>query len=133
MRPPFQIILLAANALIALGLAALVPSSIGLAVVRTSGAWIIAQLFLLWALVAGWSLYARRDHWRTWRPQWGELGLIVGASLFVISRDPVGFKVTMDELMLAATAMSLHFGRSPEAITRGYELQGVFEAVVKSL
>lgn len=53
-------------------------------------------------------------------------GIIVICSIFLLTREPYGFKVTMDELVLVATSMGMHFDRLSNAVMRGYEVQSVY-------
>jgi len=53
--------------------------------------------------------------------------LVLVAGVFLITREPSAFKVTMDELVLMATSMSMHYGRISSAVVRGFEVGGVFQ------
>jgi hypothetical protein len=103
-------------------------------VARHSAPWLqltILALFagFLWRVIP-WSAATPRALWQ--KSRWGMV-LIALCAAFIVSREPADFKITNDELVLAATAMELHFGREPTVLWRGYEVMGVFEDLGKYL
>jgi len=96
-------------------------------IVRASSVYVVAGLFAL--LVWFVSKTFPRD-WLWWknllhRHRWGVVCVLV-VSMFLITREPEGFKVVSDEVILAASAMGLHFDCDPAVVVRGHELLGVF-------
>jgi len=62
-----------------------------------------------------------------WKDQCGPAGLIGLCWILLIVHDPFGFKILMDEAMLAGTAMSMHFEKIAIVPMRGHDIQGAFE------
>lgn len=96
-------------------------------VIKNWGTWWMAGIFVAWACLA-WHEGRRSGvfFWKHWRAGWRPALLITGCTLFLLTREPFGFKVTMDELVLGLSAMSMHFGRVASAVMRGFEVQGFF-------
>ncbi len=69
--------------------------------------------------IPGWS--------QTWWDHRGAIGLIGLCWVLLIVHDPFGFKILMDEAMLAGTAMSMHFEKIAIVPMRGHDIQGAFE------
>ena len=93
-----------------LGFFAFSPSQ-ALDVVRYGGYWIIALTFVLFLV----SLiqYLRRE-WTRFRREdidWVRWILTIVATVLLLIHEPHGFKVLMDEFVLAATSMSMHMNR----------------------
>lgn len=102
------------------------------ALLTKAGVWIMAAWFAAWLLAGGWM-------WRNRTPgqhaadrprvSISSLALIACASGFLLTREPFGFKVAMDEYVLASTAMNMHFERLASGVIRGYEIHGFFQGV----
>lgn len=104
----------------------LVPTDAGVASVGRFGYWSVLASFLLFigALSA-----AVRSEWRTHTLQrtdgWCILGLW-GLSLALLMHTEWAFRVTMDEVVLLGTSMSMHLEREAFVPVRGYEIDGAF-------
>jgi hypothetical protein len=110
----------------------LVPDSMALEVVRYVGYWNVLAAFLLFV----WAL------WRTFRPDlarlrqggirgfdWPSLVVVaLGASVLLV-HESFGFKIVMDELMLAGTSMDMHFNREVLTPFRGTDIHGTYVIV----
>jgi hypothetical protein len=95
--------------------------------VRRFGYW---QILAVTALFA-WTLWQslREDVRQTaaaWRSWLGPAVLILGSAGFLHVQEPHGFKIVMDEVVLQATAMRMHFAREVAVVVRGYEMVGNF-------
>jgi hypothetical protein len=110
----------------------LVPDAVALDVVTHTGYWCVLATFVLFM----------RALWRSFAPdirKMGNAGLggIDWASVVVVGlggtvllvHEAFGFKIVMDELMLAGTSMSMHFDRTVLTPYRGNNLHGVFVIV----
>jgi len=129
-RPPrLPVLLLAASSLVATVIAFFAfPAETAVAIAWRSAPYLQLGLlalfgYFLWRIVP-WARVRDLGQWRAHR--WGLL-LILLCAAFLASREPADFKVTNDELVLAASAMDLHFDRDPAVLWRGYEVMGVFE------
>jgi hypothetical protein len=110
----------------------LVPDSMALDVVKYAGYWCILAAFLLFA----WAL------WRTFRPDlaglrqagvrrldWAAIAAVALGGSVLLSHEGFGFKIVMDELMLAGTSMDMHFTRTVLTPFRGTNIHGTYVIV----
>jgi hypothetical protein len=110
-----------------IGFVAVSPSR-ALWVMTFGGYWMMLALFALW-LVSLWRVNDR--DLAAWKrefaaPRWPWLVIMVGW-LVLLVHDPFGFKILMDEAMLAGTSMSMHFEKIALVPMRGHDIQGAFE------
>ena len=106
----------------------LVSPELALSVITRGGYW----MMLVLTATAGWSWWrALKPELRQWPNAWQQqiaaVGLILGCWILLIVHDPYGFKILMDEAMLAGTAMSMHFDKIAIVPMRGHDIQGAFE------
>jgi len=95
--------------------------------VKEAGYWLM--LATVAALGLQLLLLGRREHWRFPPPRaWPAAPcLFVGAvSALLWILQPSGFKIVMDEPVLAATSLQMHQSREVMTAARGYEINGVF-------
>jgi hypothetical protein len=110
----------------------LVPDSMALEVVRYAGYWCVLAAFIVFV----WSL------WRTFRPDlvrlrqgggrgfdWGALAVVGLGGMVLLVHESFGFKIVMDELMLAGTSMDMHFAREVLTPFRGTDIHGTYVIV----
>jgi hypothetical protein len=95
-------------------------------VVGRGGYWFVLVTFLLW----GWSLWQcfgeslRALRWRTL--DYKMHGLVAACGTLLLTHEPFGFKILMDEILLLSTSMSMHLNRIATAADRGNDINGVF-------
>jgi hypothetical protein len=107
----------------------LVPDRFAMAAVTASGYWCVLAAFLLFV----------RALWRTFRGElaaarlaglggvdWASLAVVILGGTVLIVHESFGFKIVMDEVMLAGTSMSMHLNRSVVVPVRGSNIQGAF-------
>jgi hypothetical protein len=95
--------------------------------VRQFGYWQILTVTVLFFWTLGESLREdARQAVAAWRSWTGPAALILGAAVFLHVQEPHGFKIVMDEVVLQATAMRMHFDREVAVVVRGYEMVGNF-------
>ncbi|MGJ3243111.1 MAG: hypothetical protein ACFE0O_09180 [Opitutales bacterium] len=104
------------------------PPAVARTIVKYAG-YPSILLALIGALVFGWRVWraAQREPWgRLVARAWPEGVLVLVCSLFVwISQDAL-FRVTMDEPVLASTALSMHLDKTSMTASRGFTLNGDF-------
>ena len=123
----FIALIISAMAAVLIGFV-LVSPELALSVITRGGYW----MMLVLTAMAGWSwwraLKPELGPWpHAWRQQIAAVGLILGCWIVLIVHDPYGFKILMDEAMLAGTAMSMHFDKIAIVPMRGHDIQGAFE------
>jgi hypothetical protein len=110
----------------------LVPDKVALDVVTYTGYWCVLAAFVLF-------VYAL---WRTFRTDllrirqagprridWASVAVVGLGGTVLLVHETFGFKIVMDELMLAGTSMSMHFSRTVLTPFRGNDIHGVFVIV----
>jgi hypothetical protein len=110
----------------------LVPDSMALDVVKYSGYWFVLATFVLFVGAL----------WRTFAPDlraagkaglrgvdWASVAVVGLGGTMLLVHETFGFKIIMDELMLAGTSMSMHFERTVTTPFRGNDIKGVFVIV----
>ncbi|HEY5229009.1 MAG TPA: glycosyltransferase family 39 protein [Opitutaceae bacterium] len=110
----------------------LVPDRLALGIVNNTGYWCVLAAFVLFGR-ALWLAY-RGDlaAIRKAGPgafDWASLGVIGLGGMVLIVHESPGFKIVMDEVMLAGTSMSMHFSRTVLTPLRGSDIQGAFVIV----
>jgi len=107
----------------------LVPDRLALPLVTQTGYWCVLAAFVLfvWAL---WRAY-REDLARVRAGglagfDWASLAVVAVGGTVLIVHESFGFKIVMDEVMLAGTSMSMHFDRNVITPMRGGDIQGAF-------
>jgi hypothetical protein len=107
----------------------LVPDRFAMATVIATGYWCVLAAFVLFV----------RALWRTFRGDlaaaraaglggvdWASLAVVAVGGTILIVHESFGFKIVMDEVMLAGTSMSMHLNRSVIVPVRGSNIQGAF-------
>ncbi len=127
-KNPRWLALIASAVIAALTGFALIPPDRALWVMTYGGYWVMLLLTGGWA----WSLWrAWRGDFAAWRRKRHRPGwplVIVGLGwLVLLVHEPFGFKILMDEAMLAGTAMSMHFDKLALVPMRAHDIQGAFE------
>jgi hypothetical protein len=110
----------------------LVPDSAALDVVTHAGYWCVLAAFVLFAGAL----------WRTFAPDlraagqagiraidWASVAVVGLGGTVLLVHEAFGFKIVMDELMLAGTSMSMHFERTVLTPFRGNNIHGAFVIV----
>jgi hypothetical protein len=110
----------------------LVPDSMALDVVKDSGYWFVLATFVLFVGAL----------WRSFAPElraagkaglggvdWASVAVVGLGGTMLLVHETFGFKIIMDELMLAGTSMSMHFERTVTTPFRGNNIHGVFVIV----
>ena len=107
----------------------LVPDRLALPLVTQTGYWCVLAAFALFA----WALWrAYRDDLARVRAcglrgfDWASLAVVAVGGTVLMVHESFGFKIVMDEVMLAGTSMSMHFDRSVITPMRGGDIQGAF-------
>jgi len=107
----------------------LVPDRMALSVVTDTGYWCVLAAFLLFAR-ALWLEFrvdlARARDLGLRGFDWASLAVVLLGGTVLIVHESFGFKIVMDEVMLAGTSMSMHFDRSVLTPIRGGDIQGAF-------
>jgi hypothetical protein len=110
----------------------LVPDAVALDVVKHAGYWCVLAAFVLflralWRTYAGDLRAARQAGLRG--VDWASVAVVGLGGMVLLVHETFGFKVVMDELMLAGTSMSMHFSRTVLTPFRGNNIHGVFVIV----
>src|SRR5688500_18226552 len=103
-----------------------IPDTTALVLVSRFGFWFVLLTFVLW-IRALWQTFA--PELRTLRTKtidWGSVVVVILGGVVLLSHEPFGFKIVMDELMLLGTSMSMHLDKSALAPLRGNDIQGAF-------
>ncbi|ADE55309.1 glycosyltransferase family 39 protein [Coraliomargarita akajimensis] len=125
-----QLGLLAASSILAVFLAFLVfDSAEAVALVKRYAYWVMLFTFVA-AILLGIRVHFRRDRLHDWRSvlfthRWA-LSFILCVSGFLLVLQPGGFKIMMDEPVLAVTALRMHEYKEVMATGRAHEIQGVY-------
>jgi hypothetical protein len=98
-------------------------------VVKYSGYWFVLATFVLFVGAL----------WRSFAPDlraarqaglrgidWATVAVVGLGGTMLLVHETFGFKIIMDELMLAGTSMSMHFERTVTTPFRGNDIKGVF-------
>jgi len=110
----------------------LVPDAVALDVVTHTGYWCVLATFVLflWALWRSFAPDIRRAGKAGLRGiDWASVAVVGLGGTMLLVHEAFGFKIVMDELMLAGTSMSMHFDRTVLTPYRGNNLHGVFVIV----
>jgi hypothetical protein len=110
----------------------LIPDAVALDVVKHAGYWCILALFVLflrslWMTFSGDLGEARRNGLRG--VDWASFAVVGIGGTVLLVHEAFGFKIVMDELMLAGTSMSMHFDRTVLTPFRGNNIHGIFVIV----
>ena len=110
----------------------LVPNEMALHLVTHAGYWCVLAAFLLFlrALVRTFApdlSAVRQGGLRGF--DWASLAVVGLGGTMLLVHETFGFKIVMDELMLAGTSMSMHFNRTALTPFRGNNIHGVFMIV----
>ena len=125
---PYQLLLLVGSVLLAccLGFWAF-DSAAAIQLLKHGGYWLSLLTFLLLLL----NLYQRMSAcslgawWQ--RKQWRlPAGYLLICTALLLTMQPSGYKIVMDEPVLAATALQMHLEKEVMTVTRAYEVNGVF-------
>jgi hypothetical protein len=106
-----------------------IPDSMALTLVSRAGFWLVFITFTIWVWALGKTL---RSEWREvrWRTlDWITIAMIAVSGVVLLSHEPFGFKIVMDELMLLGTSMSMHLDKVVLTPLRGNDIQGAFVIV----
>lgn len=109
-----------------------VPDRLALEVVTDAGYWCVLAAFLLfvWELrrtLADDVTRLRGEGLRGF--DWTSFAVVVAGGTILIVHEAFGFKIVMDELMLAGTSMNMHFTRTVLTPFRGTNIHGTFAIV----
>ena len=107
----------------------LVPNRLVSEAIVGTGYWCVLAAFILFVCAL----------WRTFRGElaglrasgargldWATLAVVALGGTVLIVHESFGFKVVMDEVMLAGTSMSMHLNRNVVVPVRGSNIQGAF-------
>jgi hypothetical protein len=114
----------------------LVPNRLVTQVVTNTGYWCVLAAFVLF-LRALWDTYrgdlagVRAGGIRGF--DWATLAVVVLGGTMLIVHESFGFKVVMDEVMLAGTSMSMHLNRNVLVPMRGSDVQGAFVIIMGNI
>ena len=102
-------------------------SAAAIQLIKYGGYWLLLLTFLLLLL----NLYQRvpeRSLGALWQcKQWRlPAGYVLICTALLLTMQPSGYKITMDEPVLAATALQMHLEKEVMAVARAYEVNGVF-------
>jgi hypothetical protein len=102
-------------------------SAIAILLIKHGGYWL---LLLTWLLLLV-NLYQRTQTieapLRCLRKLWSlPAGYVLVCSVLLLTMQPSGYKITMDEPVLAATSLQMHMEREVMTAARAYEVNGVF-------
>ena len=113
---------------VALG-AKLVPDRYIIDVVNKSAYWLVLAAFALFV----------RALWRSFRGDvaaaraagaagvdWASVAVVATGGLILVTHEPLGFKILMDDVMLVGSSLSMHLSRTVGVPIRGGNLQGAF-------
>jgi len=107
----------------------LVPDRFALTLVTDTGYWCVLAAFVLFVRALGCTY---RDDFARVRVSglrgfdWATLAVVLVGGMVLIVHESFGFKIVMDEVMLAGTSMSMHFDRNVITPMRGGDIQGAF-------
>ena len=123
----FVALILSGIAALLIGFVLISPAR-ALNVITYGGYWMMLVLFAV-AMWTWWrGLKSELGDWpRAWNHERGPIALIAICWVLLVVHDPFGFKILMDEAMLAGTAMSMHFEKIAIVPMRGHDIQGAFE------
>jgi hypothetical protein len=107
----------------------LVPDRLALLIVTHTGYWCVLAAFVLfvyalWRTYGGDLAAVRAAGLRGF--DWASLAVVALGGTVLIVHESFGFKIVMDEVMLAGTSMSMHFDRNVITPMRGGDIQGAF-------
>jgi hypothetical protein len=107
----------------------LVPNRLVTEVVTNTGYWCVLAAFVLfmralWCTYRGDLAAVRASGVRGF--DWATLAVVGLGGTVLIVHESFGFKVVMDEVMLAGTSMSMHLNRNVLVPMRGSDVQGAF-------
>lgn len=110
----------------------LVPDKMALGIVTDAGYWCVLAAFIVF-VGALWCSF--RDDLRAVRAaglkgvDWASAAVVGLGGTVLIVHESFGFKIVMDELMLAGTSMNMHFTRTVLTPFRGADIHGTFVIV----
>jgi hypothetical protein len=107
----------------------LVPDRWVTMVVTDTGYWCVLAAFLLFVRALWCTFRAEIASARAAGPRgldWATIAVVALGGTVLIVHESFGFKVVMDEVMLAGTSMSMHLNRSVLVPMRGSDVQGAF-------
>jgi hypothetical protein len=98
-----------------------------IALVKYLSYWLLlfACILLAWQTVPAMAVAFRRYRWRK-LSAWAAIIFIAFTSFLLLQSQPRGFKILMDEPVLATTALNLSSSNQAMVATRGYHLAGTF-------
>jgi len=98
--------------------------------VQWAGYWQVLLVAGLFAFCLWRSLRSDlRAAWAGWRIWAVPVAVVLAVTAFLHVQERHEFKIAMDEIVLADTAMRMHFARQADAMMRGYDLAGNFSAL----
>lgn len=114
----------------------LVPDRMVVPIVTNAGYWCVLAAFILfvqalWATYRGDLAAVRAAGWGGF--DWASLAVIGVGGMVLIVHESFGFKVVMDEVMLAGTSMSMHLNRTAIVPMRGSDVQGAFVIIMGNI
>jgi len=120
-------LLVSAVMAILLGFVLISPEQ-ALGLMTKGGYWMILTIFGLWVVTLGRIWKTEISAWpQAVKNRMGGGTFVLGCWILLLVHDPFGFKILMDEAMLAGTAMSMHFEKLAIVPMRGHDIQGAFE------
>jgi len=122
---PSVLLILSALCALFLGFYAF-DSETAVALIKRGGYWVMLASFV-WLVI---NLVCRASHstavWILLRRRAGPILFISVVSLVLFAVQPTGYKITMDEPVLSATALRMHEYKEVMTTVRAHDLQGVF-------
>ena len=120
-------VLLAVSIVLAIALGFLVFSpGQALVLIRHCGYWVMAVTVVLFAISLVRFLRRRWTETRARSVDWVLWSTVAASTLLLVIHEPFGFKVLMDELVLAATSMSFHLHREVFTPLQTHNFDGAF-------
>jgi Dolichyl-phosphate-mannose-protein mannosyltransferase len=110
----------------------LVPNAYALDIVTHAGYWCVLAAFLIftWALLRALGPDLSRVRQAGLRGfDWASTAIVGLGGTILVVHESFGFKIVMDELMLAGTSMNMHFTRTVQTPFRGTNIHGTFAII----
>jgi hypothetical protein len=128
---PYRVIFFSLSACVSIGFGFFaVGSDAAIQLIKHGGYWLMLLSVLLLGLELSRGLVRRqRCGAAAPRPHWPAVVFLAVCSWVVLTLQPSGYKIVMDEPVLAATSLQMHLEREVLTVSRGYEIGGVFTSL----
>ncbi len=103
-----------------------IPDQAAIFFVAKAGFWLVLVAFAIfvWALWRTLADDIRALRWRT--IDWASVAVVGFGGIVLLVHESYGFKIVMDEILLAGTSLSMHLEKTVLVPMRGNDIQGSF-------